>query len=89
MINLYKLKREWAEFKSWAFKSTTLVFNTLMAMFAIFSETFHALQWAIDPRIFAALFIAVPMINMFLRMKTEKKHVKKMERMASDNEAGL
>lgn len=89
MLNTYKLKKEWMEFKDWAFRSWTMGFNLALAAFGVFSETFTALQWAIDPRIYAALFILVPMINLALRMKTEKKHVKRTAIAVSDNEAGL
>lgn len=89
MLNIYKFKKEWGEFKDWAFRSWTMGFNLFLAGFAVFSETFHTLQWVIDPRIYAALFILIPLINLALRMKTEKKHKKRTAIAVSDNEAGL
>ena len=69
-----KVVSEWDEFKAWAFKSWTVLFNLLVALFGVFSETFSILNGVIPKKTYAALFIAVPMINFLLRIKTQRKH---------------
>jgi hypothetical protein len=86
MINL---RRKFQEFVTWAKKSWTVWFNVFVALFGIFSETFVQLEYAINPKVYAALFILVPMVNFFLRMKTQKAHAKAVQLAGSDNEAGL
>ncbi len=69
-----RLQTEWLEFRRWAFKSWTVAFNVAVGLFAIFAETFPILRDTLPPKVYAAIFITVPMVNFFLRMKTQKNH---------------
>lgn len=69
---LTNISKEWKEFKAWAFKSWTVAFNVLVGLFAVFGEALYSLQYSLDPKMYIYLFMGVSLVNLLLRMKTEK-----------------
>lgn len=61
-------------------RSRTLIFNALVAVFAALADVTGVLQAAASPRTFAAVVIAVAVINAVLRTMTCQPLTRKKEK---------
>ena len=62
--------------KSWR-RSRTLIFNILVAVFTTLADVTGVLQAAASPRTFAAVVIAVAVVNAVLRTMTRQPLTRK------------
>lgn len=61
-------------------RSRTMIFNVLVAVFAALADVTGVLQAATSPRTFAAVVIAVAVVNAVLRTKTCQPLTRKKEK---------